>query len=69
MGGMTNYEKLVRKPSFFRMVTGLSAAEFDKLLTDLEPVWRARKAKQSASRPRRRKPGARRRAQGEAPVG
>ena len=45
MGGMTNYEKLVRKPSFFRMFTGLSAGEFDKLLADLEPVWLARKAK------------------------
>ncbi|VTR97985.1 Uncharacterized protein OS=Amoebophilus asiaticus (strain 5a2) GN=Aasi_0586 PE=4 SV=1: HTH_Tnp_4 [Gemmata massiliana] len=55
---MTNYEKLVRKPSFFRMFTGLSGAAFDQLLTDLEPVWLARKAKQSANRPRQRKPGA-----------
>lgn len=62
MGGMTNYEKLLRKPSFFRMFTGLSAGEFDKLLADVEPVWVARKAKQSASRPRRRKPGAGRKA-------
>lgn len=62
MGGMTNYEKLVRKPSFFRMFTGLSAGEFGKLLTELEPVWLARRAKQSASRPRRRKPGAGRKA-------
>lgn len=62
MGGMTHYEKLVRKPSFFRMFTGLSAAAFDQLLADLEPVWLARKAKQSASRPRRRKPGAGRKA-------
>ncbi len=59
---MTNYEKLVRKPSFFRMFTGLSAGAFDKLLADLEPVWLARKAKQSATRPRRRKPGAGRKA-------
>ncbi len=59
---MTNYEKLVRKPSFFRMFTGLSAGEFDKLLADLEPVWLARKAEQSASRPRRRQPGAGRKA-------
>lgn len=55
---MTNYEKLVRKPSFFRTFTGLSAGEFDKRLADLESVWLARKAKQSASRPRRRKAGA-----------
>ena len=62
MGGMTSYEKLVRKPSFFRTFTGLSADEFDKLLSDLELVWLARKAKQSASRPRQRKPGAGRKA-------
>ena len=59
---MTNYEKLVRKPSFFRMFTGLSAGEFGQLLTELEPVWLARRTKQSASRPRRRKPGAGRKA-------
>jgi hypothetical protein len=59
---MTNYEKLLRTPSFFRMFTGLSAGEFDKLLADVEPLWLARKAKQSASRPRRRKPGAGRKA-------
>jgi hypothetical protein len=55
---MTNYEKLRRKPSSFRMFTGLSADAFDALVADLEPVWRARKAKRSACRPRRRKPGA-----------
>ena len=59
---MTNYEKLARKPSFFRMFTGLSAGEFDKLLADLEPVWPVRRAKQSARRARRRKPGAGRKA-------
>ena len=59
---MTNYERLVRKPSFFRMFTGLSAGEFDKLLADLEPVWLARQAKQAVSRPRKRKPGAGRKA-------
>jgi hypothetical protein len=55
---MTNYEKLRRKPSLFRMFTGLSAGEFDQLVTDLEPVYLARKAKRSARRPRPRKPGA-----------
>jgi hypothetical protein len=59
---MTNYEKLRRKRSLFRLFTGLSAGEFDKLVSDLEPVWRARKAKRSAHRPRQRKPGAGRKA-------
>ena len=59
---MTNHEKLRRKPSLFRMFTGLSAGEFDKLVADLAPVWLARKAKRSASRPRQRKPGAGRKA-------
>src|SRR5258708_5677041 len=55
---MTNYEKLRRKPLLFRMFTGLSAEEFDRLVADLEPVWLARKAKRSAGRRRHRKPGA-----------
>ena len=55
---MTNHEKLRRKPLLFRMFTGLSAVEFDKLVADLEPVWLARKAKRAARRPRQRKPGA-----------
>ena len=59
---MTNYEKLRRKPSSFRMFTGLSAVEFDRLVSDLEPVWVTRKAKRSACRPRQRKPGAGRKA-------
>jgi hypothetical protein len=59
---MTNYEKLRRKPLLFRMFTGLSADEFDRLVADLEPVWLARKAKRSAGRRRHRKPGAGRKA-------
>lgn len=55
---MTNYEKLLRKPSLFRMFTGLSVDEFVKLVADLEPVSLARAAKRSARRPRQRKPGA-----------
>src|SRR4051812_26303228 len=55
---MTNYEKLRRKPLLFRMFTGLSAVEFDRLGAELEPVWLARKAKRSARRSRQRKPGA-----------
>jgi len=55
---MTNYEKLRRKPLAFRTSTGLSADEFDQLVTDLEPVWLARRAERAARRPRRRKPGA-----------
>ncbi|MBM3982511.1 MAG: IS5/IS1182 family transposase, partial [Planctomycetes bacterium] len=39
---MTNYEKLRRKPLLFRMFTGLSADEFDKVVADLEPVWLVR---------------------------
>jgi hypothetical protein len=59
---MTNHEKLRRKPLLFRMFTGLSAEEFDRLVAELEPVWLARKAKRSAGRRRRRKPGAGRKA-------
>ena len=59
---MTNYQKLRRKPSLFRMFTGLSAHEFDKLLADLEPVWQARQTKRAARRSRQRKPGAGRKA-------
>ena len=59
---MTHYEKLLRKPSLFRMFTGLSAIAFDHLVADLEPVWLARKAKRSARRPRQREPGAGRKA-------
>lgn len=59
---MTNHEKLRRKPSLFRMFTGLSAAAFDQLVADLEPVWLARKATRLARRPRQRKPGAGRKA-------
>lgn len=59
---MTNHEKLLRKPSLFRMFTGLSASEFDKLVADLEPVWLARKAKRAARRRRHRASGAGRKA-------
>ena len=59
---MTNHEKLLRKPSLFRMFTGLSASEFDKLVADLEPVWLARKAKRAARRRRHRALGAGRKA-------
>lgn len=55
---MTNYEKLRRKPSLFRMFTGLSALAFDTLVAELEPVWLARRAKRSARRPRHQKSGA-----------
>ena len=55
---MTNYEKLRRKPLLFRMFTGLSAEEFDRLVAELEPVWLGRKAKRSAGRRRQRKAGA-----------
>ena len=55
---MTNYEKLRRKPLLFWMFTGLSAEEFDRLVVELEPVWRVRKAQKSTRRPRQRKPGA-----------
>ncbi len=59
---MTNHEKLLRKPSLFRMFTGLSASEFDKLVADLEPVWLARKAERAARRRRHRASGAGRKA-------
>ena len=59
---MTNYAKLRRKPLLFRMFAGLSAVEFDALVSDLEPVGLARKARRAARRPRQRKPGAGRKA-------
>lgn len=59
---MTNYEKLRRKASFFRMFTGLSSVAFDKFVAEIELVWLARKAKRSGRRPRQRKPGAGRKA-------
>ncbi len=59
---MTNYEKLRRKPSSFRMFTGLTAEAFDELLSNLKPVWLARKAKEAARQQRKRKPGAGRKA-------
>ena len=54
---MIHTEKLCRKPRFFRMFTGLTAEEFEKLLGELEPVWKSILATKSKRTPRRRKPG------------
>lgn len=53
-----NYDRLRRKPATFRQFTGLSVAEFDKLLAQLEPALAARAAKARRARSPRRKAGA-----------
>ena len=50
-------DKLKKKPSTFRTLTGLSVLEFEKLLAELEPVLHERKQRQQKRRPRQRKPG------------
>ena len=36
---MITYEKLKEKPHLFKHLTGVSVAQFDKLLQKLEPIW------------------------------
>jgi hypothetical protein len=52
---MNTCNKLKQKPATFRNLTGLSVAEFEKLLAELEA---ARSNQRQQSRPRRRRPGA-----------
>ena len=54
---MNLYDKLKKKPSTFRTLTGLSVPAFEKLLAELEPGLRERKHRQHQRRPRQRKPG------------
>ena len=54
---MNLYDKLKKKPSPFRTLTGLSVSEFDKLLAELEADLRERQQRQQQRRPRQRKPG------------
>jgi hypothetical protein len=58
---MSAYNRLKTKSATFRQLTGLSLAEFDKLLAELEVAYRARRAQQQHRRPRRRRPGGGRR--------
>jgi hypothetical protein len=55
---MDAYERLKRKPSSFRLLTGLTLEEFDKLLGELEAAWNAQREKRQRSRRRQRRPGA-----------
>jgi len=61
---MFQYEALVRHPQAFRSLTGMSPAEFERLLDDFARAWdRARHRDRTTRRgaPRRRAPGAGRR--------
>jgi hypothetical protein len=58
---MFAYESLVRYPRAFRSLTGMSAAEFDSLLTAFRTAHQRGRAQQTTTRkgkPRRRAPGA-----------
>jgi len=54
---MDAYKRLKKKPSTFRHLTGLTIAEFEKLLVELEAAWKAQREKRQRSRPRQRRPG------------
>lgn len=58
---MTHADRLMDRPLSFRRLTGLSLKEFRILLAQLEPVWQRDRARRSAQRSRRRRPGAGRR--------
>ena len=58
---MSAYNRLKQKSATFRQLTGLSLAEFDKLLAELEVARQARREQQQQRRPRRRRPGGGRR--------
>jgi hypothetical protein len=57
-----DYDRLAARPAAFPSLTGLTRAEFDRLLADFEPVYRRRRAAAERTRrdrrPRRRAPGA-----------
>ena len=55
---MNTYERLKKKPSSFRHLTGLSVEEFVKLLAELDAVWKTQRAKRQQQRARHRRPGA-----------
>jgi DDE superfamily endonuclease len=59
---MLDYARLAARPAAFLSLTGLTPAEFDRLLADFEPVYRRHRAAADRTRrdrrPRRRAPGA-----------
>lgn len=59
---MPHYQRLRRTPTTFRQFTGLSVAEFDKLLAELEPALAERAARKRRSKLRQRKTGGGRKA-------
>jgi IS5 family transposase len=64
---MDRSTRLKQQPSTFRNLTGLSVAEFDRLLSELEPVHQAQRQQRHQSRPRQRRPGAGRKPKLELP--
>ncbi len=55
---MSAYERLKRKLTIFRLLTGLTVEEFDKLLAELEVAWKEARQKRQQRQRRRRRPGA-----------
>lgn len=55
---MSKAKKLKKRHASFRRLTGLSVHEFDRLLAELEPVWKQARFKQANRKDRRRQPGA-----------
>ena len=54
---MKTYRKLIKKPSTFRQLTGLSVSEFEELLGKLDIVWKEKRDWKNQRSKRRRKPG------------
>jgi DDE superfamily endonuclease/Helix-turn-helix of DDE superfamily endonuclease len=54
---MNAHDRLKKKPTTFRQLTGLSIPEFDKLLAELAVARQTRREQQQQRRPRRRRPG------------
>jgi IS5 family transposase len=55
---MSKAKNLKKNPSSFRLLTGLSIQEFDRLLAELEPIWNSERDRRAGRKNRRRKPGA-----------
>ena len=55
---MSHVDRLKRSPSNFRMLTGITPAEFDALVAKLAPLYAQAEARRKDRPGRRRKPGA-----------
>lgn len=55
---MSKAKKLQKSSTTFRLLTGLSVAEFQRLLSELVPVWNQAREKQAHRKNRQRKAGA-----------